>query len=66
LVEAPESFCTDSIKKSQRMVESLRLGLQMHLGVAFEVRLVEPRSLPQNARLVEDRRAALMQRCAWP
>jgi len=46
-LEAPESFCTDSIKESQRILENVRLRLQTALGVTFEVRLVEPRSIDQ-------------------
>jgi phenylacetate-CoA ligase len=56
LVEAPESFCTDSIKKSQRIIENLRLRLHTQLGVPFGVRLVEPRTIASNAPLVDDRR----------
>jgi phenylacetate-CoA ligase len=48
LLEAPESFCTDSIKISQRIVENVRIRLQTELGVAFEVRLVEPRTIERN------------------
>jgi phenylacetate-CoA ligase len=45
LLEAPESFCTDSIKQSQRVLEKVRIRLQTELGVPFEVRLGEPRTL---------------------
>lgn len=56
-LEAPESFCTDSIKKSQRIIENLRLRLNTDLGVGFEVRLVEPRTLSQEqGGLVVDQR----------
>ncbi len=57
LLEAPESFCTDSIKKSQRLMENVRLRLRTELSVAFAVRLVEPRSLPPGAPVVDDRRS---------
>lgn len=45
LLEAPESFCTDSVKISQRIIENVRLRLHTDLGVAFEVRLVEPKTI---------------------
>ncbi len=58
LLEAPESFCTDSIKISQRIVENVRIRLQTELGVAFEVRLVEPRTIERNngGRIVDRRK----------
>ncbi len=58
LLEAPESFCTDSIKQSQRILENVRIRLQTELGVAFEVRLVEPRTLERegNGRIVDRRK----------
>lgn len=60
LLEAPESFCTDSIKESQRMVENIRIRLNTDLGVAFDVRLVEPQTLTrengQRVTLVDRRR----------
>ena len=58
MLEAPESFCTDSIKISQRIVENVRIRLQTELGVAFEVRLVEPRTIVRNngSRIVDRRK----------
>jgi phenylacetate-CoA ligase len=57
MLEAPESFCTDSIKISQRIVENVRIRLQTELGVAFEVRLVEPRTIArEDGGRVNDRR----------
>ncbi|MES9996125.1 AMP-binding protein [Desulfovibrio aminophilus] len=59
LVEAPESFCTDRISQSQGVIESLRRKLE-ELGVSFDVRLVEPRTLERpegKAKRVLDRRA---------
>jgi phenylacetate-CoA ligase len=58
MLEAPESFCTDSIKQSQRMIENVRIRLQTELGVAFEVRLVEPRTIVRedDARVVDRRK----------
>jgi phenylacetate-CoA ligase len=57
MLEAPESFCTDSIKQSQRMIENVRIRLQTELGVAFEVRLVEPRTIArEDGGRVLDRR----------
>jgi phenylacetate-CoA ligase len=59
LVEAPESFCTDRISESQRIIETVRRRLETDLGVDFEVRLVEPRTLERSegkARRVIDRR----------
>ena len=58
LVEAPESFCTDRISESQGVIESLRRKLE-ELGVSFDVRLVEPRTLERpegKAKRVLDRR----------
>lgn len=57
MLEAPESFCTDSIKQSQRILENVRIRLQTELGVAFEVRLVEPRTIArEDGGRVNDRR----------
>ncbi|MDO9584670.1 MAG: phenylacetate--CoA ligase [Desulfomicrobium sp.] len=57
MLEAPESFCTDSIKISQRIVENVRIRMQTELGVAFEVRLVEPRTIArEDGGRVIDRR----------
>ena len=58
LLEAPESFCTDSIKQSQRILENVRIRLQTELGVPFEVRLVEPRTLQRerDGRIVDRRK----------
>lgn len=59
MLEAPESFCTDSIKESQRILENVRIRLYTELGVAFEVRLVEPKTIERSAKgngLVVDRR----------
>jgi phenylacetate-CoA ligase len=57
MLEAPESFCTDSIKKSQRILENVRIRLQTELGVAFAVRLVEPRTIERvNGGRIVDRR----------
>ncbi len=59
MLEAPESFCTDSIKESQRILENVRIRLHTELGVAFEVRLVEPKTIERSADgngLVSDRR----------
>jgi len=58
LLEAPESFCTDSIKQSQRILENVRIRLQTELGVSFEVRLVEPRTLQREGggRIVDRRK----------
>ncbi len=58
MLEAPESFCTDSIKQSQRMIENVRIRLQTELGVPFEVRLVEPRTIERGdgARIVDRRK----------
>ncbi|GAB1409989.1 phenylacetate--CoA ligase [Desulfovibrionales bacterium] len=60
LLEAPESFCTDSIKQSQRILENVRIRLNTELGVAFEVRLVEPRTIEPTIngkhRVVDNRR----------
>jgi len=57
MLEAPESFCTDSIKQSQRILENVRIRLHTELGVAFEVRLVEPRTITrEDGGRVVDRR----------
>ncbi len=59
LLEAPESFCTDSISQSQRIVENVRIRLNTELGVAFDVRLVEPKTIARAGdgfSLVVDRR----------
>ena len=58
MLEAPESFCTDSIKQSQRMIENVRIRLQTELGVPFEVRLVEPRTIERGdgARIMDRRK----------
>jgi phenylacetate-CoA ligase len=57
MLEAPESFCTDSIKQSQRILENVRIRLQTELGVVFEVRLVEPRTIArEDGGRVIDRR----------
>lgn len=45
LLEAPQSFCTDSIKQSQRILENVRIRLQTDLGVTFDVKLVEARTI---------------------
>ncbi|WP_449243233.1 phenylacetate--CoA ligase family protein [Desulfovibrio sp.] len=58
LVEAPESFCTDRISESQGVIETLRRKLD-ELGVSFDVRLVEPKTLERaegKAKRVLDRR----------
>ncbi|NLY42046.1 MAG: phenylacetate--CoA ligase [Desulfovibrionales bacterium] len=51
LLEAPESFCTDSIKQSQRILENVRIRLNTEFGVAFEVRLVEPRTIDKSKKV---------------
>ncbi|HBE94924.1 MAG TPA: phenylacetate--CoA ligase, partial [Desulfovibrio sp.] len=57
--EAPESFCTDRISESQRIIETVRRRLETDLGVDFDVRLVEPKTLERSegkAQRVIDRR----------
>ncbi|NLW81090.1 MAG: phenylacetate--CoA ligase [Desulfovibrionales bacterium] len=58
MLEAPESFCTDSIKESQRILENVRIRLHTELGVAFEVRLVEPKTITYEAqgRIIDRRK----------
>ncbi len=58
-VEATETVFFDRIGEHQNLVERLKRRLASELGVAFRVRLVEPKSLERSAgkvKRVEDRR----------
>lgn len=59
LVEAPESLFTDRIRESQQIIETIRKRLHSELGVSFEVRLVEGKSIERSegkAQRVIDKR----------
>ncbi len=52
-VEATETVFFDRIGEHQNLVERLKRRLASELGVAFRVRLVEPKSLERSAGKVK-------------